>query len=122
MFSACRDKADWTQMTSFRLYDDSALPPNKDIRDFTDSELETMKFAEADLRKAIAVLSAATPANQEMHLWKGEHFALATFQNGQRRRIRICWYSSFFTDLTDGQQYRFEGESDREWKLFLSEI
>ena len=121
LISCGRTKIDWTQLTSFRIYDYKTFPQDKDINSFSGNDIREMNFIETDLVEANKVLSKAKPLGNKTYLWKGHHFAMATFANGQKRRIQISVYGGFFKDLTGKRYYEFKDEARQDWDKFWEE-
>ena len=119
VFTSCwHRKNDWTQLTSFRVYDDGTLSLNKDVSVYSDHDLSEMHSMEIDLSEAIKILSKASPLRDDLYLWKGHYFATATFEGGQKHNILISRYGAFFRDLTTGQYYEFKDNAGQDWDKF----
>jgi hypothetical protein len=118
VLTSCKTKTDWTQLTSFRIYDYKTFPQDKDIRTFSDSDIQQMNFIETNLDEAKNIFSKAKPHDGKTYLWKGHHFTTATFSNGQTRRIKVSSYGGFFMDLTTNKYYDFQGDTRTEWENF----
>jgi hypothetical protein len=118
---SCGQKNDWTQLTSFRIYDYKTFPQDKDINSFSDNDIQEINFIETDLVEAKMILSKAKPLGNKIYLWKGHHFAIAKFANGQVRRIKISVYGGFFKDLTGKRYYEFRGKAREDWDKFCTE-
>ena len=116
--SCGQTKIDWTQLTSFKIYDYKTFPQDKDIRTFSDSDIQQMNFIETNLDETKNIFSKSKPLDGKTYLWKGHHFASATFSNGQTRRIKVSTYSGFFMDLTTNKYYEFQGDTRNEWDNF----
>lgn len=117
--SSCEQKElDWTQLTSFKIYGYKTFPQDKDIRTFSDSDIQQMNFIETNLDEAKNIFSKAKPLDGKTYLWKGHHFTTATFSNGQTRRIKVSSYGGFFLDLTTNKYYEFQGYTRTEWENF----
>ena len=121
LISCGQPKIDWTQLTSFRIYDNKTFPQDKDINSFSDNDIREMNFIETDLIEAKNILSKAKPLGNKNYIWKGHHFAMAIFANGQKRRIQISVYGGFFKDLTGNQYYEFKDEARKDWEKFWEE-
>lgn len=117
--TSCEQKElDWTQLTSFKIYDYKTFPQDKDIRTFSESDIQQMNFIETNLDEAKTLFSKAKPLGGTTYLWKGHHFTTATFSDGQTRRIKISSYGGFFMDLTTNKYYEFQGDTRTEWDNF----
>jgi len=111
-------KTDWTQLTSFRIYDYKTFPQNKDIHTFSDNDIKQMNFIEANLDEAKSIFIKAKPLDGKTYFWKGNHFTTATFSNGQTKRINVSSYGGFFMDLTTNKYYEFQGDTRTKWENF----
>jgi tRNA A37 threonylcarbamoyladenosine synthetase subunit TsaC/SUA5/YrdC len=81
--TSCKQKElDWTQLTSFKIYDFKTFPQDKDLRTCSDSDIQQMKYIETNLDQAKNVLSKSIPLGETSYLWKGHHFTTATFSDG----------------------------------------
>jgi hypothetical protein len=118
MTSCEQEGLDWTQLTSFKIYDYKTFPQDKDIWTFSDSDIQQMNFIETNLYEAKNIFSKAKPLDRKTYLWKGHHFTTATFSNGQTRRIKVSSYGGFFMDLTTNKYYEFQGDTRTEWENF----
>jgi hypothetical protein len=107
---------DWTQLTSFKIYDYKTFPQNKNIRTFSESDIQQMNFIETNIDEAKEIFSKAKPLGETTYLWKGYHFTTATFSDGQTKRIKVSSYGGFFMDLTSNKFYEFQGDTRTEWK------
>ena len=94
---------------------------SKNINSFSDNDIREMNFIETGLEEAKKILSKAKPLANKTYLWKGYHFAMATFANGQKRRIQISVYGGFFKDLTGKKYYEFKDEAREDWDKFWTE-
>lgn len=112
-------KIDWTELTSFLIYD--TLPQDKDIISISDNDIQGMNFIETDLVEAKRILVKAESIGNKFYLWKGHNFAMATFTNGQKRRIKISVYGGFFMDLTTNEYYKFKYQARKDWDKFYWE-
>ena len=121
LISCGQTKIDWTQLSSFRIYDYKTFPRDKDINSFSDNDIREMNFIETDLLQAKKILSKSKPLGNGIYLWKGHHFAMATFANGQKRRIKISVYGGFFYDLTRKGYYAFNDGARKDWDKFWTE-
>lgn len=117
--TSCEDKGlDWTQLTSFKIYNYKTFPQDKDIRTFSDSDILQMNFIEPNLDETKNIFSKSKPLDGKTYFWKGHHFTTATFSNGQTRRIKVSSYGGFFMDLTTNKYYEFQDDTRTEWENF----
>ncbi|MCI1267826.1 MAG: hypothetical protein LKG19_14720 [Saprospiraceae bacterium] len=117
--TSCKQKElDWTQLTSFKIYDFKTFPQDKDLRTCSDSDIQQMKYIETNLDQAKNVLSKSIPLGETSYLWKGHHFTTATFSDGLTRSILVSYYGGFFMDLTTNKYYKFQGDTRTEWENF----
>jgi hypothetical protein len=118
-FTSCsKNKIDWENLTSFRIYNFKSFPEGKDINTFSDKDIAEMNFIETDLDEARKILQKSLPLGNKTYLWKGHHFAIATFSDGQKRRIKISVYGGFFMDLKNQEYYEFKEGTRQQWDTF----
>lgn len=118
LISCQQEEADWTQLKAFRIYDYQTFPQGKDIGTFSESDIQKMRFIETNLTETKWILSKAEPLGNRNYLWKGHHFAMASFINGQERKIRISVYGGFLMDETNNAYFEFHDHDREEWEIF----
>jgi hypothetical protein len=119
--TACTDskeKINWTDLTSLRLYEHT----DKDKISLTDSDIEKMKFVEVGIDEVQFFLNQSTPIGKKAYLWKGSYLAIATFKDGQKKKLKISCYGGFFMDITTKEYYEIKNETWRNgWDSLCAE-
>lgn len=120
-FTSCNnEKINWTNLTSLRIYDYKTYPEGKNIYTFSDKDIAEMNFIETDIEETREIFQKSILLKYKTYLWKGHHFAIATFSDGQKRRIKISVYGGFFMDLMSKEYYQLIEGQRQEWNTFFA--
>src|SRR5688500_4803413 len=112
------DKANWSDVTEFQLYEPIGL---YEFSKLTEKEIASMKYKKLDLTKSKYFLSKAKVLN-EMIIWKGGgYLAMLTFKDGSKRKVLLNRFGGTFSDGTGNVNYKIDEKIQDEWHKFISQ-
>lgn len=117
-FSSCKNETcfDWKDIKGFKLY---KFDNNKSVELTTWKEIEQMRYVEADITETKELFSKSECTGNKFYIWKGERLGVVEFKNGEKRKVKISWYSSLFYDPEGKRFYEFKNGAKEEWEGFI---
>lgn len=114
-FSSYSQRIKEKNILSFRVYDYTTYPADKEYPDFSPEDISKMKYYEISLDS----LKGSMVRPRRLLLipfFKGSSFATVDLKNGKRKNIVISSYGGFYRDVNSGKFYEISGDRNKKFQ------